>query len=852
MKRIFTVALLLIASQLSSFSQNQNEETLKQLDKCINFAVQMADWPGNVKWVYKPEYLDVIKNAGLESVRVFAYAANPPSYYKAIADDAKARGLSVLFCLWATENWINNASVGKTEYVNAWKSYASYYSEAEYPNMAFELLNEPTAIVNAWPDLLGISATETMDFHNAVIPEIRKINPTRIIAVGGPGLNEANYLKQYVTSSYLNYNVAGVPTFAQDDNIIGAFHMYLPYPISHNTQTLASIPDWKNQVSEKMNDAIDWSNQWGKKLIITEWGAYTNRQNQADLKVYLEEVFEYIKDDQMMSAYYSFGFNDTWSFTAWTTTGGWNQDVLSVIAQDRGTVVKGNQNKPAAPIAASVGENSITLQWLSGGEYSINNGGSWQTSTSFSGLSANNSYTFVQRLAETTTLNASPKSNSLTETTTADNNDGGYEERFEAELAVLSQATVEGWRMTNPSDGNYALVNGVAGATMTYTVNVSSGGSYDFDFAYGNAGTPSFKVIINGNATTLNTSNTGGQDVTAIVSHTANLTSGNNTVVVEHIEGWTCYDYMDVTGDSDLGNQDAPAAPIAASITENSITLQSLAGGEYSINNGSSYQSSTTFSGLSANTSYTFVQRLAETTTLNASPKSNSLTEITDEEDNGGDSEERFEAEDASLSSNVKTNETWRMTSPSAGGCGYVAGTAGETMTYTVNVSSAGSYDLDIAYGNAGTPSFKVIVNGNSTTINPANSGGQDVTAIVSHTANLTSGNNTVVIEHISGWTCYDYMDVIGGSGSARIADKSADDFLQAKAVLSIYPNPATDHITIGNIEQGSTITIFNATGQIMMIKKADSENSVIDISGFKGGIYFVRTLNSTTKLIVE
>ena len=64
---------------------------------------------------------------------------------------------------------------------------------------------------------------------------------------------------------------------------------------------------------------------------------------------------------------------------------------------------------------------------------------------------------------------------------------------------------------------------------------------------------------------------------------------------------------------------EAPSAPTVSSVTSNSITLVEVAGCEYS-KDGSIWQKSTEFMGLSPATEYTFYQRYAETDTFLASP----------------------------------------------------------------------------------------------------------------------------------------------------------------------------------------------------------------------------------------
>jgi uncharacterized repeat protein (TIGR02543 family) len=74
-----------------------------------------------------------------------------------------------------------------------------------------------------------------------------------------------------------------------------------------------------------------------------------------------------------------------------------------------------------------------------------------------------------------------------------------------------------------------------------------------------------------------------------------------------------------------------PAAPtvIENGVTNNSVTLAVIAGGEYRMGAGGEWQSSPVFSGLLPNTSYTFYQRIAETADTYASLVSEALTVTT-------------------------------------------------------------------------------------------------------------------------------------------------------------------------------------------------------------------------------
>ena len=78
---------------------------------------------------------------------------------------------------------------------------------------------------------------------------------------------------------------------------------------------------------------------------------------------------------------------------------------------------------------------------------------------------------------------------------------------------------------------------------------------------------------------------------------------------------------VDVDVTVNKANQDAPAAPTAASTTVNSVTLNTITNGEYKCGDGE-WQTNPTFTGLTQNTSYEFYQRIAGDSNHNTSPSS--------------------------------------------------------------------------------------------------------------------------------------------------------------------------------------------------------------------------------------
>jgi len=58
---------------------------------------------------------------------------------------------------------------------------------------------------------------------------------------------------------------------------------------------------------------------------------------------------------------------------------------------------------------------------------------------------------------------------------------------------------------------------------------------------------------------------------------------------------------------------------------------------------------------------------------------------------------------------------------------------------------------------------------------------------------------------------------------------------------LTVYPNPATNTLTINNIKENATISIFNLSGAIVFTKKITATTATIDLSSFRSGIYILK-----------
>jgi len=71
---------------------------------------------------------------------------------------------------------------------------------------------------------------------------------------------------------------------------------------------------------------------------------------------------------------------------------------------------------------------------------------------------------------------------------------------------------------------------------------------------------------------------------------------------------------------------------------------------------------------------------------------------------------------------------------------------------------------------------------------------------------------------------------------------------------FSIYPNPASENVTISNIETGSTVVLVDVTGKAVSKVVANSTSVNVETSNLTPGVYFVTVsgINGTQKLVIE
>lgn len=117
----------------------------------------------------------------------------------------------------------------------------------------------------------------------------------------------------------------------------------------------------------------------------------------------------------------------------------------SKTSNSTATVAKATQTAPSAPTLKNKTTTSITLNEISGCEYN-RDGGNWQATTIFSGLTPNTFYSFKARKTETTTHLASPQSSAVTFKT---DDEVGIDENEMLGITVYPNPTIGKLRIEN-------------------------------------------------------------------------------------------------------------------------------------------------------------------------------------------------------------------------------------------------------------------------------------------------------------------------------------------------------------------------------------------------------------------
>ena len=232
-------------------------------------------------------------------------------------------------------------------------------------------------------------------------------------------------------------------------------------------------------------------------------------------------------------------------------------------------ILKASQNAPAAALTAA-SDTSLTVSNIAGAEYSIDGGANWQPSNVFANLERNTPYTILVRMAEDRNHEASP-SVEVKGSTTATTSEV-------PSMLPAYNVTYDGSPKEYIHAASLADIEGVQTVTVTYTGTTNAGTGY-------RSTTPPTEA---------------GQYAV--------------TITMTAKPGYTLQQSLIATKLTiDRAPQDLPENPSIAKVTTATVTVNPIAGAEYSGNNGASWQSSNIFSGLAPETSFIVLVRMAET-----------------------------------------------------------------------------------------------------------------------------------------------------------------------------------------------------------------------------------------------
>ena len=296
-------------------------------------------------------------------------------------------------------------------------------------------------------------------------------------------------------------------------------------------------------------------------------------------------------------------------------------------------VAKASVGAPGVPTLAAANNSSITLNSVTGCEYSIDNR-TWQDSPAFTNLASGQTYTFYQRYKGTDMLDASAASFASFATTAVSNSLTGT-------LEIAGDVRYGKTLVAN-------LVGSNNTGTLSYTwyrgaTAVGTGAAYDVN--HGDIGYPLYVQVVS-------------------TSHGGSITKLAGTVQKAEFIGIS------------------PAAPTRESRSTSRITLTLHTGYEYS-RDGKTWQSSNVFSGLSSGKTYKFYQRIAATADMDASPASDALSTSTSASSSGssssGSSSSSSSGSSSSSSSGSSGTDSSSDNAPSGTGSLYSYATTTET-----------------------------------------------------------------------------------------------------------------------------------------------------------------------------
>jgi hypothetical protein len=188
------------------------------------------------------------------------------------------------------------------------------------------------------------------------------------------------------------------------------------------------------------------------------------------------------------------------------------------------------------------------------------------------------------------------------------------------------------------------------------------------------------------------------------------------------------------------------------------------------------------------------------------------------------------------------------------GGLNVASIDARDYMDYSINIPSAGSYKLDFRVASTVSTGKLEFRKGSTilAVVTVPNTGGVQSWQTVSATATLSAGTQTFRVFGKSGTFKLNWFEFSPASSAAAV---SAPELITFQSRVTVYPNPAKDHVIVSSDEMIREIEIITPSGGSRRIQ-VDTHQVELSTRDWNRGLQLlkVRTDKTTTtrKVIIE
>lgn len=251
----------IIQTASNRFMVSRNNFPVK---RCVNMGNALeAEQEGSWGYTIQEHHLQKIAQAGFDTIRIpirwDAHTSVHPPYtidiafmerVKEVVGQAQSYGMGVIIDVHHYESLIKNPRTQTNRFIAIWDQIANVFQYAP-PNVYFEIVNEPTR---------DITSQQVNALYRAVIPVIRRTNPTRVLIIGGNSWNSLDTLKEV--------------DFPQDPNVIATFHDYAPHNFTHQGATWTENPP---PMGEKWGSPSDYAALKSDYQMAKDFQSRSNR-----------------------------------------------------------------------------------------------------------------------------------------------------------------------------------------------------------------------------------------------------------------------------------------------------------------------------------------------------------------------------------------------------------------------------------------------------------------------------------------------------------------------------------------------------------------------------------------------